>query len=296
MGEAVAQRLVVPAWLKNGNMGASPVAGREAFLEKTLQRVYGMRSWFFDDKTGADGGGVIRSLDPAARIGGALLLIIGASLAGDWQGLGIIALITAITVLLSRVSVRSLVKRTLPIFIFTSIVVLPLFFDISAVKEGHGWFAFFHAVPSAVGLRRAGFFLARSTLMAGLVALLGLTTSRSEFMSGLRKFPLPPLFVTVIFLTLANISRLLGLLEDAVLARKARTISGSNVRDMEGWFAGRARYLMERAMSTSEEVAMAMASRGFNGRLRTLKTRPGSGRDFSCIGICAFVSILALLF
>ena len=85
------------------------------------------------------------------------------------------------------------------------------------------------------------------------------------------------------------------LLEEALLARKARTISGSGVRDMEGWFAGRARYLLERAMRTSEDVAMAMASRGFDGTLRVMKTGFFRGRDFFCIGLCAFVFFTALL-
>jgi len=295
MGEAVEERLVVPEWLKNANTGISPSAGRETFLDKTLQRVYGLKRWLFDDVGELPRGRFFRSISPSARIGGVLLLVIGASLARTRQGLAVTTVFTIFIVPLSGVSLCSLVKRVLPLFIFTLIVALPLLFDISPLRTGRWWSVFFHPGLSADGFETACFFISRSTLMAALVVSLGLTISPSEFMSALRKFPFPALFVTMIFLTLANISRLLGFVEEAILARKARLISGGGVREMEGWFAARARYLLERAMSTSEEVGMAMASRGFDGTLRTLPTSPLRGRDFACIGMSAFVSIMALL-
>jgi len=291
----VEERLVVPEWLRKGNAGIFPVAGRETFLDKTLQRVYGLKRWLLDDGNDFAQGRFIGSISPSARIGGVLLLLIGASLAGTRLGLAALALFTVFAVVLSGVSLCSLVKRVLPLFIFTLIVTLPLLFDISPLRTGRWWSVFLHPGLSADGFETACFFISRSTLMAVLVVLLGLTISPSEFMSALRKFPFPALFVTMIFLTLANVSRLIALLEDAVLARKARLISGGGVREMEGWFAARARYLLERAMSTSEEVGMAMASRGFDGTLRTLPTSPLRGRDFACIGMSAFVSIMAML-
>jgi len=291
----VEERLVVPEWLRKGNTGISPAAGREAFLDKTLQRVYDLKRWLLNDGSEFPQGRFIGSISPSARIGGVLLLIIGASLAETRQGLAALAVFTVFAVLFSGVSLGSLVKRVLPLFIFSLIVTLPLLFDISPLRAGRWWSVFLHPTLSADGFEVACFFISRSTLMAVFVVLLGLTISPSEFMSALRKFPFPALFVTMIFLTLANISRLIALLEDAVLARKARLISGGGVREMEGWFAARARYLLERAMSTSEEVGMAMASRGFDGTLRTLPTRYLRGRDFACIGMSAFVSIMALL-
>jgi len=295
MGEAVAQKLVVPEWLRGANTVIPPAAGREAFLDKTLGRISGLRRWFFEETSGRRNKKWLNSIDPAARLGGVLILIVGAAVAGNWQGLGAVALFTIVSAVISGLSLKALVKRALPIFIFTFIVILPLFFDISAVRAGHGWSGLFHVGLSAEGVWRGSFFLFRSTLMALLVVMLGLSMTSSEFLCGLKKFPLPSLFVTVFFITLSNISRLLGILEDAVLAKKARSISGGKVREMEGWFAERVRYLMERAMRTSEEVAMAMTSRGFDGKLRTLGTIPLQGRDFACIGICAFVSIMALL-
>jgi len=291
----VEERLVVPEWLSKGNRDISPAAGREAFLDKTLQRVFGLKRWLLDDAGEFPQGRFFRSISPSARIGGVLLLLIGASLAARLQGLAVAAAFMAFIVLLSGVSLCSLFKRVLPLFVFTLIVTLPLLLDISPLKAGQWWSVFLHPGLSVNGLETACFFISRSTLMAVLVVLLGLTVSPSEFMSALRKFPFPALFVTMIFLTLANISRLIGFVEEAVLARKARLISGGGVREMEGWFAARARYLLERAMSTSDEVGMAMASRGFDGTLRTLPTAPLRSRDFACIGISAFVSIMALL-
>ncbi len=309
----MAEKFVVPPWLTEegagggGGEGGSapkdrPRRRRKAFLEKTFSGIYAVKGWFFEaEKRG--GGGVLRTIDPAARMGGALLVLVGAAMATGWAGLGAAAGALVLAVLVSSVSAAALAKRTLPLFVFTSVVTLPLFFEFSSgAGSGAGagaWHGLWQGVSglglTPEGFARGGFFLARSTLMAALVVFMGLVTTRSELIRGLGKFPLPGLFTTLVFITLANIWRLLCMLEDSVLARKARTISGSALREQEGWFASRARHLLERALSTSDEVAMAMASRGFDGRMRVLRTGFLKPRDFLFIGLCGFVLSLALL-
>jgi len=295
----VAERLIVPDWMREIEMKPPQVRRRGAFFEKTLSRVHGLRRWFFDEGKNAGSGRLLRSIDPAARMGGVFFLLIGTALAGTWAGLMAATLSLCLAVALTGVSARLLLKRTAPIFIFTAIVTLPLFLEgpaLDTITQGGGaGVSLFHASLTSAGFTRGGFFLARSTLMASIVVFLGLCLTRGEFMSGLSKFPLPGLFTTIIFITLANISRLLGVLEDSVLARRSRAIGYGGVREMEGWFASRARHLMERAMSTSDEVAMAMTSRGFNGRLRLMRRGFFKSRDYLFMGISGFVSILAML-
>ncbi len=298
----MAEKHVVPEWLVQCSDPLPGLARRRAFLEKTFAAIYGAKGWFLGGG-GRGRGGPLRSIDPAARMGGALLVLIGAAMATGWAGLGVVAGTLALAVLVSGVSMGALLKRTLPIFVFTAVVTLPLFFEIYSSGAGGGagrsvwglWQGAARLGLTSAGFTRGGFFLLRSTLMAGVVVFIGLLTTRTELMRGLGKFPLPGLFTTLVFITLANIWRLLGLLEEAVLARKARTIRGSALREQEGWFASRARYLLERAMSASDEVAMAMASRGFDGRMRVLKTGFMRPRDFLFIGLCGFVLGLAVL-
>jgi len=292
----VAERPLVPPWMNSEQTPEPRGPRRLAFLDKIAGRLQGVKEWFSDNGAGR---GILRRLDPAARMGGALLLLIGAALAKGPLGLGVVALSLALGLAVSGRALRPLIRRTLPLFFFTGVVTIPVFFGLSTpdghlAGQGGGWIGA-HLGLSYEGLARGGFFLARSTLMAAVVVFTGLLTTRSEFVRGLGKFPLPGLLVTLVFITIANIWRLLRVLEEVVLARKSRIIIGASFSEREGWFASKARFLMDRAMSTSEEVAMAMASRGFDGRMRTLRTGFLGAWDFLFIGLCAFVLLLAAL-
>ncbi len=292
----MAEKLVVPAWLMAQDTASPRPAGHGVFLEKTLLRLRGLGRWFFIDESGTarSRGGFLASIDAAACLGGGLLLLAGLSLTRRYEGLVLAFAFISFIVAAGGLSIPLLFKRCLPLFVFTLILTVPVFFQFSFGGAGSGVFGFIHINLTAESLGRGGFFLSRSMLMLTLVMVLGLVTTPMALLGGLRKFPLPSIFTTMLFISLAGIFKLIALLDEAVSARKARTISRCGIREMEGWFAGTAGYLFHRAMRTSDEVAMAMASRGFDGTLRVMKPRSLRGRDFLCIGVSAFVSFLII--
>jgi cobalt/nickel transport system permease protein len=86
---------------------------------------------------------------------------------------------------------------------------------------------------------------------------------------------------------------LLKIAEDAALARRSRTIDAAAVKDSRGWFSSRASLLLKRSLRTAEDVTMAMASRGFTGRLKTNSAGRLKGWDLVWIGCASFIFFLS---
>lgn len=286
----------LPDWLKEsrGEPCAAGKGGSQGFLDKTLGNI----SAFMRDALSsgaADRPGALQSLTPSARIVGFLFLIIACSLTGSSFMLIGALVIIAVAMILSKVSAASLAKRVAPSLFFTSVIAVPVFFDfmtpgssifgvsvngygISVTREG-----------AEVGL----FLLLRVGVMVSLASLLLLTTRQADFFKGLKGLKVPHLFVTALYMTFRYIFVLLKIAEDAVLARKSRTIATGRVSEAQRWTGSRMALILKKSMSYAEEVNMAMISRGFDGRLRTLKSPGMEGADYLWLFLTLFFLFLS---
>ncbi len=295
----MAQMTGLPEWMKKGRDEAraelrAPRA--RGFTERNLASIAS-----FLKESAASGkyskvAGLLQGIGPGARIFGVLLLVAAGAVTAEAVVLAAILCVTVFLAALSRVSLRGLALRVLPAFLFTLVLVVPVFF--SFVTPGAEIFGFntggVRVAVTEDGTLRALFFLLRVTAMVSPVSLLVMTTGQADFFRGLRKLPVPAFFSTALFMTFRYIFILLKTAEDVNLARRSRTITRAKLAESQRWFASRAAFLLKKSLGTAEEVTMAMASRGFTGRMRTFDNGRLRGWDLLWLGFTSFVFFLSL--
>jgi len=122
--------------------------------------------------------------------------------------------------------------------------------------------------------------IARAETAATLAGLLVLTTPWTHVLKALRILRVPALLVIVLGMTYRYIFLLLRLAEDFFEARRSRLIrplSRPDQRRMAGAAAG---VLLSKSLQLSEEVYLAMQSRGFRGSAYTMDDFRFRGRDW----------------
>lgn len=287
----------LPEWLKEARAETCPAGKRfkpPGFIEKNLSNIASFIRSVLDSEETASRSGFLQNIDPRVRIAGILELVSAAAITKSAWLLGVVAVIIFFLLTASRIHLRELVKRVLPSFIFTFVLVIPVFF--SFVTPGSEIFRIPGLENIAVteeGIKVALFFITRATAMISLVSLLLLTTRQTDFFRGLRRLPVPSLFVTALFMTFRHIFILLKIAEDASLARKSRTIGGAKLRESQMWFASRITLILKKSMNMAEEVNMAMTSRGFTGKVKTFENGPLTGRDYAWLAFATFMLFLS---
>lgn len=292
--------LNIPEWMREPSgrgEGPGTVIKEAGFIRKNLSAVASLRGWISDSKESAKRRGLMQGLDPSARIAGVLILSAAAAFAKDMSALLTAAALLAVLAVLSGVGFSSMAKKTLPAFIFTLIITIPVFFSLLSPGKAAAGFSLggFDLFITVSGLKTGVFFITRVATMTSLVALLMLTTRETDFFIGLRRLPVPAAFVTTLFMTFRHIFILLRTAEDTSMARRSRTIDASRLKDQRDWFASRVVLFLKKSLASAEELNMAMVSRGFGGRLRVLKGAVIRGRDYLWIGAVTFVFLISLM-
>lgn len=283
------EKITLPGWFKDAK-GAPCPAGEKAgkgtgFIEKNLSAFTSAMLELIASERCAGRPGLLQKINPGARIIGMIFIMLAAVAADKAAILAAIGGLTLILALLSLVGVGMIMKRILPAMIFTALIASPVIFGFNKERG---------VIITEDGVLTAAFFTLRAGVTAMSAVLLLLTTKQADFFRGLRLLPVPRLFVTALFMTFRHIFILLRLAEDTTLAKKARIIKGVDLKDAHEWFASRAALFLQRAMRIAEEVGLAMASRGFDGRLRTFSAGKLRGADYAWIGAASFVLFMAV--
>ncbi len=292
----------LPEWM-NGTKGPARTTGlmrpRRGFLEKNIEGVSFLVREMVAPRVRSPHKGLLQSIDQRARVGGTLLLVLSGAFIEEVVPLAGLLVLTLVLAFLSSVSFGALFKRVLPALILAAVVAVPLFFDLIGGQASDGGAAGVEVLGYRVALTAerigtAGLLMTRVAAMVTPVAVLLLSTRESDLFKGLQGLPVPSFFVTALFMTFRYVFVLLKVVEDTSLSRRARTIDPSRLGDAQRWFASRAGLLVERSLRSSREVAMAMSSRGFTGRIRTLKPNGLKARDYLWIGFVSFVFFISI--
>lgn len=287
----------VPSWLGEATpipFPPSTVGKRKGFIEKNLTGIAFFLRGVLDPEGFTNKKGLLQAIDPRARLFGILLLIItGAILKGLIPILGLLV-ITIVMAIASRVTVSALLKRVLPIFIFTIFLALPSSFNI--ITPGAVIFPVFgqKLYISMEGLEVLSILSLRVMAMVSLVTLLLLTTGQANIFRSLQGLPIPKVFVTVMAMAFRYILLLIRIADDVHMARKARTVKPSSAREAQGWLASRVWFIMERSMEMADGIHLAMTARGFTGDVKTIEAFEMKARDYIWIGVTVFVFLLSI--
>ena len=228
-----------------------------------------MKHSFLDKYSDRDS--LIHRLDPRSKLLASLAFIAAVVLtpAGSWLAFSLYFIVIAALILLSRVPLFYILKRSLVIIPFVLLVAIfiPFF------KEGEVVFSFniwaWHISLTQDGLQLLWSILAKSWLSILSLVLLTSTTGFASLLRGLERLRMP----RVIVMILSFMYRYIFLLTDEVMrmkqARDSRNFGGKRLRQVStvGHMIGT---LFIRSYERGERVYAAMVSRGFDGQSRIL--------------------------
>jgi cobalt ECF transporter T component CbiQ len=289
---------ITPDWLVQGEVGMCPCGcigkrKKGSFVEKTLTGgATVMRQAMFGDDV-ATGPGLLQRIDARVKLVTMLGVLVAATLVRNTVVLLALYALTLVVAAASHLKLSFFVKRVwLFIPIFTGIVILPATLSIITkghivVPLGHWWFG--HRIGmTSQGLEAAALIVSRVAVSISIVVLLTLTTPWAKLMAGLRALFVPRMFIQVMGMAYRYIFYLLGSVDDMYTARQSRMVGAdTDVKAGRSFVAASAGALFGKAHALSDEVHMAMVSRGYTGNAWSLESFRVGLVEYAWIAACA---------
>jgi len=264
----------------------------ESFLANNISHItQALESVLFSEDLGR-APGLLQGLDARMKVVTFLLFIVIVSLTRSLPILGCIFFMVLVISLLSKVPLGFFLKRVLLFIpIFTAVIAIPALFitpgDALATVGSK-------VIITEQGARTAGFLVLRVLDSLSLGVVLIMTTPWDSLLRALRWLRLPSLFVAILGMTYRYIFLLLHTANSMFLARKSRTVGSFSGAENRRWLARALTTTLAKSHHLSEEVYLAMLSRGYRGEVVTLDNFSLRRRDF-CWGIFAVVIATIIL-
>jgi cobalt ECF transporter T component CbiQ len=237
--------------------------------------------------------GLLQSLDPRVRLIGLLILVVAVTLS---HRIVVVAGLFAAAValgLLSHVSLATLAKRVwLTVLAFTGVIALPALF----LTPGVVLFPTPEGIPGVTsqGLIAATLLIARVETAVTLTTLLVLTTPWMHILKSLRAFHLPQEVVMMLAMTHRYIFLLAESANQMFESRASRTVGVLDGTQQRRVIARSAGVLLSKSVELSNEVFLAMQSRGFRGDAKVLVDFRMRSRDYVALVSFLFFSAVAV--
>ncbi len=240
--------------------------------------------------------GWLQRVDPRAKLGMFLALVLAASLSGSVAVLvGLYAVVLA-AAQASRLPFDFFVRRVwLGIPLFAGIVVVPAIFFVPGPRLFELALGPLTIAPSVPGLAGAVLFVARVGVSVSLAVLLVMTTPWADLLKSLQAVRVPQLFVLVLAMAYRYIFLFLHLTNGMFEARKSRMVARTSGREQRGWITGSMGNLLNRSFTMSNDVYAAMVARGFSGSIRTFSDYRMRRPDWLALGGALAVAAVAVL-
>jgi cobalt/nickel transport system permease protein len=234
--------------------------------------------------------GLLQRLDPRVKLFSLILFVVIVGLSRSIWLLVALFLIALICVALARINPSFFLKRVLLFLPFSAIVALPALF----ITPGDALLQVgTRVIITFQGAHTAGFLLLRVMDSVSFGLLLILTTPWNGLLLALRWFRLPGVLVDVLGMTYRYIFLLLHTANAMFLARRSRSLGVFSAAENRRWLARAMAATMAKAQHMSEEVYLAMLSRGYQGEFYSLN-RLAMGRldIFWLLGVAGVAAAL----
>jgi cobalt ECF transporter T component CbiQ len=266
---------------------------KRSFIERSVESLRGALEHAEHCADVAEGPGLLQKLDPRVKLSGLLLLIVAAVSVRRIEVTLLLWIAAALLAAASGIKPRVLATRTwLGVLIFTGAIALPAIFltpgRILCRLPLLGW------PVTAQGSLTAARLVARAETAATLAVLLVFTTPWPHVLKAMRTLRAPAVLVVILGMTHRYIFVLLNLAGDFFEARRSRVIRPMAHAAERRMAASTAGVLLAKSLLYSEEVYLAMQSRGFRGEAYTLHDFRMKPRDW--LAGAAFVIAGALAF
>ena len=211
--------------------------------------------------------GLLQSLDPRVRVIGLFSLVLAVTLCHRIAAVAALFVMAVLLAMLSSVSPVTLAKRVWWVVLgFTGVIALPAIFLTPGVPVG----AAGGLAVTQQGLRTAGLLVLRVEAAVTFTALLVLCTPWNQVLKALRALRLPKEAIVMLAMTHRYVFLLVETATQMFDSRRSRTVgvlAGAEQRRMAVRTAG---VLLSKSIDMSNEVYLAMQSRGFSGDVQVL--------------------------
>jgi cobalt/nickel transport system permease protein len=234
--------------------------------------------------------GLLQSLDSRVKLVTLILFIVIIGLANNLAVLAIIFGLILIFTLLSKISLGFFLKRVLLFIpVFTLVIAIPALF----ITPGSPLLTIGNKVIITIqAARTASLLFLRVTDSLSFGVLLILTTPWTKILMALRWFHLPAIIVDILGMTYRYIFLLLHTTNTMFLARRSRTVNSHSGSEKWLWLSRTLTTTLSKSQHLSEEVYLAMLSRGYRGDMRFLFDFRLNRRDYLWM---AFVLVAAAI-
>jgi cobalt/nickel transport system permease protein len=232
--------------------------------------------------------GLLQALDPRVRIAGLLVLVLAVTLSHRITVILALFGTAVLLALLSKVSAGTLATRVwLVVLFFTGVIALPALF----LTPGDTLFSIAGGTLriTAQGAHTAILLVTRVETAVTLTTVLILSTPWMDVLKALRAFRVPQVVVMMLAMTHRYIFLLAESASQMFESRQSRTVGVLDRASQRRMTARTAGVLLSKSVELSNEVFLAMQSRGFRGDAKTLSEFRMRPSDY--IGLVAFLSL-----
>jgi cobalt/nickel transport system permease protein len=234
--------------------------------------------------------GLLQALDPRVKVVGLFAVVLASALAQRVEAVGTALLVGLILAALSRVSLSTLAKRAwLPALLFSGPVALPAL--ATTPGDAIARYPEIGLVVTWQGARTVLLLLTRVETAATLTALLVLTTPWPHVLKSLNSLGVPSVVVAILGMTYRYLFALLQSAVDMFEARRSRTVGPLAQVDRRRVAASAGGVLFSKSVRMSDEIYLAMRSRGFRGEVRILDDFQVRSRDWIALAVAIAIAV-----
>ena len=235
--------------------------------------------------------GLLQSLDPRVRVVGLLALVLAVTLSRKLIAVTALLAIAVAIAVLSRVSILTLAKRVwLVVLGFTGVVALPAL----VVTPGRPVASLGSLAITEQGLRTAALLILRVETAVTLTTLLVLCTPWAHVLKALRALRLPKEAIVMLAMTYRYVFLLVETASQMFESRRSRTVGVLKQEDQRHMAARTAGVLLSKSLALSNDVYVAMQSRGFRGDVQVLSQWRLTLWDFLALPIFLSAGVAAV--
>jgi cobalt/nickel transport system permease protein len=262
-----------------------------SFIERTLASLLRASEYASAAEHSAEARGLLQRVDPRVKVVGLILLVIVVAASRHLVVIGALFAFALALALSSRISVGKLASWVWsPVLIFTGAIALPAI----VLTPGHAVAALGGLAITSQGLRSAAYLLSRAETAATLSALLVLTTPWPWVLKALRVLKCPTVLVAILGMTYRYVFEILRTALDMFESRRSRTVGSLSPAENRRLAASAVGVLLSKSVHLSDDVHLAMQSRGFRGEVHVLPDFRARAADWCWLAGFVFLAAAAL--
>ncbi len=233
--------------------------------------------------------GLLQGIDPRVKLAGLGALVVAAALSHRLSAIAAVFALALLLAVASRVRpVAVLVRLWAAALGFTLVLGLPALVltpgpVVARLPLG--------LAVTATGLRTLAYLVGRVETAATLSLLLVLSTRWTSLLRGLRSLGAPVVLVVILGMTHRYIFVLLQTAQDLLAGRRSRRVGKLPAAEGRRLAAATAGVLLTRSLALSDEVYLAMQSRGFRGEVHVMDDPRMRRRDWAALSAFAVAAV-----